>query len=90
MAEELLLELRRLIDAVDEEIVACIARRHELAKTVGKYKEEHNLSVIDEDRELWLKDYHHALSCKYDISGEFIAKLFKLIISQSRQLQQQK
>ena len=44
-------ELRKEIDAVDDEIVALFCRRMEVSAKIGAYKKERNLPVFVPERE---------------------------------------
>lgn len=87
MQEDVLNELRNLIDALDDEIIHKISKRHQISKMVGEFKQKHNMAVTDNTREQWLHEYHHQLSEKYNIPAEFVDELFELIIVQSKKLQ---
>lgn len=80
-------KLRAQIDKLDREIIEKIHLREEIVLQVKKYKEQHNLQVFDAKREEFLDIYHTQLSLKYHVSVEFIKKLFKLIMDESKHLQ---
>ena len=44
-------ELREQINEIDHEIVELYGRRMETARAIGRYKREHNLHVLDSERE---------------------------------------
>ena len=44
-------ELRSRIDKIDRKLVELLEDRFEVAREIGKYKEEHNLSIYDAKRE---------------------------------------
>ena len=44
-------ELREQINEIDHEIVELYGRRMETARAIGRYKREHNLPVLDSERE---------------------------------------
>ena len=44
-------ELRNKIDEIDQELVKLIEKRIEIVKEIGKYKKEHNLPILDQNRE---------------------------------------
>lgn len=46
-----LIELRRQIDQVDGHLVALLEKRMELVQAVANYKKEHQLLVLDSNRE---------------------------------------
>ncbi len=79
--------LRHVIDSLDDEIIAAIAKRHKISKQIGEYKKLHSIDVLDKNREQYLHDYHIELSKKYNISAQFVEAIFELIVSQSRTIQ---
>ncbi len=79
--------LRNIIDNLDDEIIAAIAKRHQVSKQIGEYKKRHGIDVLDKSREQMLHDYHVQLSKKYNISAQFVETIFDLIVSQSRSIQ---
>lgn len=80
--------LRQQIDALDGEIITNVAKRMQLAKKVGEYKIKHNLAVYDKDREDYLEKYYIQLSKEHAIPDSLIRKVFAVIISASRELQE--
>jgi chorismate mutase len=81
-------ELRKIIDVLDEEIISLIFERNIVSQKIGAFKLKNNMLVLDKNREEFLINYHKDLSLKYDISSEFVAKLFDLIMSDSRKTQE--
>ena len=43
-------ELRRQIDKLDDELIDLLARRMKVSSEIGRYKKEHNLSVLQSQR----------------------------------------
>lgn len=81
-------ELRASISEVDEQVIALVAKRKEIALAIGNYKKQRNLPVFDAEREVLLHKFHDKISEKYNLAPEFIAKLFELLIEESRKVQQ--
>jgi len=79
--------LRKIIDVLDDEILALIAERQEIVERIGKLKSKQNLAVLDQNREEYLKQYHLELSTKHDLSSEFVINLFEIIMAESRKVQ---
>ncbi len=44
-------DLRKQLDAIDESMRQLFIQRMDLIKDVGQYKKEHNIPVLDSDRE---------------------------------------
>ena len=41
---------RRVIDSIDDKILNLLAERFLAVREIGKYKKEHNISIVDEKR----------------------------------------
>lgn len=84
---EKLEELRMQIDQLDKEIIEKMAKRQKIVEAVGLYKQQHHVAVFDPTREEYLDQYHTKLSKEYNVSIEFIRALFKLIMDESKRIQ---
>lgn len=84
---EELSELRRQIDQLDEDIIEKMAKRQKVVEEVRAYKQQRHIAVFDPKREEYLEIYHTRLSQKYNVSIEFIRELFKLIMDESKRIQ---
>lgn len=47
-----LLELRKQIDKIDDELIPLLMKRMDVSEQVAKYKVEHGIPVLNEQREL--------------------------------------
>ncbi|HBM16100.1 MAG TPA: hypothetical protein DD381_07160 [Lentisphaeria bacterium] len=74
-------ELRKNIDAVDDEIIDLIAKRYELVKEVGKIKESSSAAVFVPERE---KRIMERLCAKSSFPKEIVSAVFREIISGAR------
>ena len=72
-------ELRKEIDAIDEQIILVLARRFKVTHKVGAYKAKYNLPPLDKKREDEIFAYKNLLAIKYKLSPLLIEKIFKLI-----------
>ena len=88
MHDTTIINLRNIIDRLDDEIIANIAKRHQVSKQIGEYKKVHHIEVLDKTREQKLHEYHLKLSQKYKIPQEFVDEIFALIVIQSRSIQE--
>ena len=79
-------ELRQQIDDIDRRIVDLYCRRMDVARAIGRYKQENNLPVLDSERERYL------LNKVADLAGEEneqgIRALYHLLLDHSRLRQQ--
>ncbi|MCC2624420.1 MAG: chorismate mutase [Burkholderiales bacterium] len=82
-----LVNLRKIIDLLDDEILGLIAERQEIAVRIGRVKYRQKIAVVDLKREEILKRYHEELGKKYNLSNEFVTRLFEIILEESRKTQ---
>jgi chorismate mutase len=76
-------ELRQQIDHFDEEMINVFAQRMQIAETIGRYKKENNITIIQPVR--WDEIIRTNLNkgIKKGLSEEFIMRLFKAIHQES-------
>jgi len=79
-----LLELRKEIDKVDEQLIPLLLKRMSLAEGVAKYKVERGIPVLNEEREQQILDN---VSKKCGEHGETIKTVFSATMDASRALQ---
>ncbi|MBP5739927.1 MAG: chorismate mutase [Spirochaetia bacterium] len=81
-------ELRKEIDAVDQELVALFERRMEISEKFAAFKKENGIPVRDEAREKekirQVQDLTHTA-----FNRQHIEELYTLLISLSRKLQEE-
>ena len=80
-------EARELIDAVDRELVALLARRATLAQRAGKAKAEIGHPIVDPEREARLLAERRAWAESLHLDAEAIDELFRAILRFSRRAQ---
>ncbi|HUM10036.1 MAG TPA: prephenate dehydrogenase/arogenate dehydrogenase family protein [Myxococcaceae bacterium] len=80
-------EARELIDAVDRELVALLARRATLAQRAGKAKAELGRPIVDPERESRLLAERRAWAESLQLDAEAIDELFRAILRFSRRAQ---
>ena len=74
-------ELRKQIDKVDKQMAELFEERMNLVKKVGQYKKEHNLPILDKERENLVKEKNHQNIINKDLLplyDEFISHLMDL------------
>lgn len=71
--------LRIEIDSVDGAILSVLAKRTELARAIGKYKQKHNLKLLDRKR--WIETVKTRVTTgrSMGLSPRFIREIFELI-----------
>lgn len=78
--------LRQQIDTTDEQILALINRRLELARQIGELKNRAELAVLDPKREKEVFDHLRRLN-QGPLTDEGLRNIFREIISAARQIQ---
>ena len=78
-----LIELRRQIDEVDNELIGMIGRRMKLADSIGEFKAERNIAVLQSDR--WEAILQQAANQgkSHGLSPQFMEKYLKAIHQES-------
>ena len=81
-----ILELRQLIDKLDEEIIQLLKKRMNVSKEVGRLKEELHIPVEDKIRE---KEIIERLTeqAGQNLSEEQLIRIFTAVFKSSKQLQ---
>lgn len=77
-------ELRKQIDAINQEIIALCAKRLEVALKIAKIKTEENLPVFDPIREDLQKQVVKKLAKHYGISAIVIEEIFSLLVDDAK------
>jgi len=78
-----LIELRKKIDSLDEEIFDLLEKRMNLSKEIKDVKKKENISVLDSGREQEILDKIYSR----DHFGEEIGDIYKKIMNVSKDLQ---
>jgi len=80
---DLLGELRTEIDLYDEQLLELMEQRMKVAETIGKYKKENSITILQTGR--WDQVIRKAIEKggKKGLSAEFIGKLFEAIHQES-------
>jgi chorismate mutase len=80
-------ELRRAIDAVDQQILKLLHERVRLVVAVGEYKRERDLPVYDPERERALLE-RLCNSAEPPLDAETIRRIFERLVDESRRIEQ--
>lgn len=81
-------QLRENIEKVDAEIIERLAERETLSRQIGKLKFEQGKGIIDRSQEDKLFHFYNDLAKKYNLQPALVERLFKIIITHSRKIQQ--
>ena len=79
-------DLRAQIDEIDRQLVDLYCRRMDVARAIGRYKQEKGLPVLDPERERTLLDKVAVQAGKENEQG--IRTLYQLLLEHSRLCQQ--
>lgn len=79
--------LRTEISKTDAKIIELIAKRQQTAIKIGDYKKRNNMQVVDSTREALLREFHGIVCAKYGLSTGMIARIFEILIEESRKVQ---
>ncbi len=76
-------ELRGKIDEIDKKLVELLGARMELSKKIGRYKFEHDITVLQTRRYDEILKNRRALAQKVKLDEEFVLRLFEGIHEES-------
>ena len=80
-------ELRRGIDAVDQQILRLLHERVRLVMQVGDYKRSRGIPVYDPERERALLD-RLCRAAEPPLDAETIRRIFERLVDESRRIEQ--
>ena len=80
-------ELRRGIDAVDQQILKLLHERVRLVMAVGEYKRERGIPVYDPNRERALLD-RLCKAAEPPLDADTIRRIFERLVDESRRIEQ--
>ncbi|TDY45205.1 chorismate mutase [Alicyclobacillus sacchari] len=87
MSDPILETLRREIDRVDRELIACIARRLTLSAEIGARKQATSESVYQPQRAAAVQENYVRLGTALGLRGEFMQDVFRAIHAESCKIQ---
>lgn len=79
--------LRSRIDALDSELMEVLSSRMEIAKQIGRYKKENNVTALQINRWTELMNNRVAVGEKLNLNKTFVQILFQLIHEDSVRMQ---
>lgn len=80
--------LRKDIDMIDEEIMGILASRMKIAREIGRYKKEHNMTILQSERWIEVLNKFIARGSQNGLSEEFITRIIKSIHDESIEQQE--
>jgi len=88
-AEAQLPALREAIDKIDEDIVMAIYRRFQVVQQIAVYKEQHNLSTHDPEREALVFQNIEGIASELGLSPVLVREIWQLILAESKHIQEE-
>ena len=85
---EKLLELRKTIDEMDENIFQALQRRFDVAREIGRLKEEIGMPIRDMKREEEMMAAYRERAKELGLDPTFIEELLTIILAASRREQE--
>lgn len=82
-----LVQLRAIIDEIDEDLIHKFASRMEVVEKIGDYKRQNDVVILQLERWEYILKTRTELAQKSGLSAEFIKKLLDLIHQESIRLQ---
>lgn len=76
-------QLRKQIDLIDDELIHVLASRMKVAREIGHYKKENNISILQSKRWKEILAKYVEKASNADLSEEFIAKFIKSVHDES-------
>ncbi|MCB0648097.1 MAG: bifunctional 3-deoxy-7-phosphoheptulonate synthase/chorismate mutase type II [Saprospiraceae bacterium] len=76
-------QLRKDIDLIDEELIHVLSSRMKVAREIGQYKKDHNLTILQSDRWMEVLAKFVEKANNNHLSEEFITKVIKAIHDES-------
>ena len=80
---ENLSELRKQIDECDNEIIQTLAKRMRIAREIGTYKKEHDMTILQTDRYSEILDKRGSQASLCGIDAECVKKIFEAVHEES-------
>ena len=87
LESEILEKLRRDIDAVDEELIALLARRMEISEEIGEYKRQRGMAVVQPERYRALMEKRVEEGEAMGLRSAFIRRVLGMIHEESVKVQ---
>ena len=76
-------QMRKKIDEIDNQLMDLLAKRMDVCREIGKYKKEHNMTVLQANRYNEILEKRGVQGALTGMSPEFVAKVFESIHEES-------
>ncbi|MDR1121600.1 MAG: bifunctional 3-deoxy-7-phosphoheptulonate synthase/chorismate mutase type II [Dysgonamonadaceae bacterium] len=84
---ENLVELRKQIDELDEQLLETLSKRMRISQEIGTYKKEHNIQILQTSRYDEILGKRITMAEQLGISGEFMKTMLEAIHEESVRVQ---
>lgn len=78
-----LVQLRRQIDEIDENILELLAKRMRISREIGVFKKEHNMPILQSPRYSEILEKRGAMAGSMELNPEFVKEIVKEIHEES-------
>ena len=80
--------LRKRIDEINDNILKLLGEREKICKEIGGIKKQNGMAIKDEKREEEIFSKLREKAKELDLDEEHVEKLFRLIIKNSRKIEE--
>ncbi len=81
--EDKLAQLRSQIDHVDDELINILSSRMSIAREIGEYKKDNNMTILQSDRWNTILEKYQEKAASSNLSEGFISKFIKAVHDES-------
>ena len=82
-------KLRKQINLIDDELISILSSRMSIARNIGEYKKENNITILQSARWKQILGKYKAKAKAHDLSDEFITRFIKAVHDESINQQEQ-
>lgn len=75
--------LRKKMDVLDDQLIRILVNRMKLSQAIGRYKKEHNMTILQTNRWREVFDKYVSRAEEEDLSQDFIARIIKAVHDES-------
>ena len=76
-------KLRKQINLIDDELINLLSSRMAVARSIGEYKKENNITILQSDRWKLIQDRYRHMAKVHDLSEDFIIRFIKSVHDES-------
>lgn len=74
---------RKEIDAIDEQLIALLKKRLNIAEKIGIYKKTNNIDVLDKSREHEIIERLNNKAKEHNLSEKLLKEIWQLLFKES-------